>query len=133
MNNIQYFITKKKIEKIKNLKYIITIPCVNRLERNAINVIDKTFEGFEKSGLFESNIDITFYLFESGSRDITYLNKIKEKYPKVIIEYSSIPLNGVSNTLKMMFFLSKLPPNSYDFVIWMDDDIYICKNFITAI
>jgi hypothetical protein len=128
MNNLNYFISKKKID--KPLKYLITIPCVNRLERNAINVIEKTFEGFENSGLFNSNIQFTIYLFESGSKDTTYLNSIKEKYPNIIIEYSSIPLNGVSNTLKMFFFLTKLPPNTFDFVLWMDDDIYVCKNFI---
>jgi len=128
MHSINHFITKKKIE--RNLKYLITIPCVNRLERNAINVINQTFESFEKSGLFESDIDLTICLFESGSKDISYLDLIKEKYPKVIIMYSSTPLNGVSNTLKMFFYISKLPANSYDFIIWMDDDIYVCKNFI---
>ena len=128
MQNIHYFINKKKID--KNLKYLITIPCVNRQERNAINVIEKTFESFEKSGLFESNIDFTIYLFESGSNDLTYLDFLKEKYPKVIVISSTVSLNGVSNTLKMFFYISKLPANMYDFILWMDDDVFVCKNFI---
>lgn len=128
MNSIHYFVNNQKIE--RDLKYLITIPCVNRLERNAINVIEKTFESFEKSGLFNSKIDITIILFESGSNDISYLDFLKEKYPKILVIYSTVPLNGISNTLKMFFYLSKLPMNKYDFVLWMDDDIYVCKNFI---
>jgi hypothetical protein len=33
-------------------------------------------------------------------------------------------------TLKMFYYLSKLPYNLYDFVLWMDDDVFVCKNFI---
>jgi hypothetical protein len=136
---MQHFITKKKIDYNVKLNYLITIPCVNREERNAINVIDKTFESFEKSGMFESNINLTILLFESGSKDKTYLDFIKtyqEKYCKnesnikIDISFSSISLNGVSNTLKMFFYISKLTNNLYDFIIWMDDDVFVCKNFI---
>jgi len=138
MSNINYYITKKKILYETNLKYLITIPCVNREERNAINVIEKTFEGFEKSGLFSSNINIDIILFESGSKNKEYLNFIdtyKKKYSinsknNIHIIHSNIPLNGVTNTFKMFVYLSRLPIKSYDFIIWMDDDIYVCKNFI---
>ena len=41
MSSINYFVNNQKIERV--LKYLITIPCVNRIERNAINVIEKTF------------------------------------------------------------------------------------------
>jgi hypothetical protein len=142
MNKIKFFITKQKINHDKKLNYLITIPCVNREERNAINVIDKTFNGLEKSGLFESNINLTILLFESGSKDISYLDFIHQyidKYCnknsiesniKIHIIYSNIQLNGNTNTLRMFFYINKLPKNTYDFVLWMDDDIYVCKNFI---
>ena len=131
------FITKEKIPHERKLKYLITIPCVNREERNAINVIDKTFEGFERSGLFESHgMDITIMLFESGSKNTSYLDFIKKYIDygtvKIEIVYSSKPLNGNSNTLKMFYFINKLSLSGhpYDFVIWMDDDVFVCKNFI---
>jgi len=45
MNKI---ITNKVIPFDKDLNYLIVIPCVNRDERNAVNIIDDTFLGFEK-------------------------------------------------------------------------------------
>ena len=101
-NKINYFITKKKIPSDTKLKYLITIPCVNREERNAVNIIDKTFENFEKSGLFSSDIDVSIILFESGSNDKSYLNFL-EKYntQKIKVIYSDAKLDGNSNTLKM--------------------------------
>ena len=106
MQNLKYFITKQKIPYPKPLKYLITIPCVNREERNAINVIDKTFESFEESGMFadDNNIEFTILLFESGSNDVSYLDPIL-KYKNVKAIYSDKPLNGVSNTFKMFFYL----------------------------
>ena len=139
MNNINSFVSKEKIPLNKKLKYLITIPCVNREERNAINVIDKTFEEFEKSNLFTSDINISIALFESGSKNTEYLNFIQtyiDKYcktnPEIKIQIinSNIPLNGVTNTHKMFVYLNMLPKNLYDFVIWMDDDIFVCNNFI---
>lgn len=140
MLHMNYFITNQKISYDKKLKYLITIPCVNREERNAINVIERTFESFEKSQMFQSDIDFTIILFESGSKDTSYLNFInnyKEKYcnennsnKKIEIIYSSVPLNGITNTLKMFFYINKLPDNLFDFVIWMDDDVFVCSNFI---
>lgn len=131
MNNI---ITNKIIKKEEQLKYYIVIPCVNREERNAINIIDKTFEGFEKSGMFESNINLKILLFDSGSVDISYLNFIKEyqdKYPnKINIIYSNLKLNGNTNTFRMFLYLSKIKISEVDFFIWMDDDVFVCKNFI---
>ena len=134
-NELGYFINKQIIQKNTKLKYIITIPCVNREERNAINVIDRTFISFEKSGLFEQkDIDVSIALFESGSRDLSYLNfldEYKKKYNiPIYIFFSGIQLNGITNTLRMFKFINKLPENQYDFVLWMDDDIYVCKNFI---
>lgn len=139
MSNINNFITKTKIPYETKLKYLITIPCVNREERNAINVIDKTFDSFKKSGLFDTDIEFTILLFESGSKDTSYLDCIKQYASKKVsdpnvsniqIIHSNVPLNGVSNTYKMFYYINKLPPNSYDFVIWMDDDVFVCKNFI---
>lgn len=139
MQSINQFITKQKIPYTTKLKYLITIPCVNREERNAINVIDKTFESFEKSGLFDTDINLTIILFESGSKNLSYLDFIQtyitkycsgESTKKIEISYSSISLNGISNTLKMFFYINKLPQETYDFIIWMDDDIFVCKNFI---
>ena len=130
----KYFISQTKIPYDTKLKYLITIPCVNREERGAINVIERTFESFEKSGLFDSNIDIKIILFESGSKNTDYLhfiNKYIEKYPNIIeIMYSSIPLNGNTNTLKMFYYINKLSKDSFNFIIWMDDDVFVCKNFI---
>ena len=134
MKNINTFITNKTIPENTNLKYLITIPCVNREERDAINIIDKTFESFEKSGLFISNIDFSIILFESGSNNLGYLSFIdeyKEKYNvKIEIINSSVSLDGNSNTLKMFYYLSKLSEIQFDFIIWMDDDVFVCKNFI---
>ena len=140
MIDTNYFISKKKIQSDVKLNYLLTIPCVNREERNAINVIDKTFECFEKSGLFNSDINIHILLFESGSKDVSYLNFIdiyKEKYCtvdnsniKIEVIYSNLPLNGVSNTFKMFFYINKISNSLYDYVMWMDDDIFVCKNFI---
>ena len=132
MKPIDYFITKQKIPHDQKLKYLITIPCVNREERNAINVIDKTFDYFESSGMFDSGITIDIVLFESGSRDLSYLSFIEKYKEKATIKiiYSKNVLNGVSNTLRMFLYLANLSENSYDFIIWMDDDIYVCKNFI---
>jgi hypothetical protein len=134
MSSLNYFISKKKIDYDTKLKYLIAIPCVNRTERSAINVIERTFDGFKNSGMFDSDICFKICLFESGSKDVSYLDFIKkyEKNPNYEIEilYSSIPLNGNSNTLKMFYYLNKLPENSYDFIIWMDDDVYVCKKFL---
>jgi hypothetical protein len=138
MEKLHFFITKRKIPKEIQVRYLITIPCVNREERNAINVIERTFSSFEKSGLFESNINLTILLFESGSQDIHYLDFLKEKYiekyssnkfVKIHVLYSNIQLNGITNTLRMFYHINKIK-NMYDFVLWMDDDIYVCKNFI---
>lgn len=132
MTELNYFISKKVIPYDTKLKYLITIPCVNRYERNAVNVIDKTFESFKKSGLFESEIDYKIILFESGSKDVSYLDFIKDYNIKnnIEISYSSIPLDGNSNTLKMFYYIDKIARNMYDFIIWMDDDVFVCKKFI---
>tara|TARA_Y200000002_G_C22667313_1_gene658527 strand:+ start:209 stop:1009 length:801 start_codon:yes stop_codon:yes gene_type:complete len=131
MNQI---VTNKVINKDKKLKYLIVIPCVNREERNAINVIDETFLSFKKSGMFESNIDFKILLFESGSYNKGYLDFLKEyqeMYPeKINIIYSDLKLNGNGNTFKMFMFLNKIPRNLVDFIIWMDDDVFVCNNFI---
>ena len=131
MNKI---VTNKVISSEKKLKYLIVIPCVNREERNAINVIDETFNSFERSGMFESNIDYKILLFESGSKDTSYLNFVKkyeDKHPnKIFIIYSDLKLNGNGNTYKMFMFLNKIPRYNCDFIIWMDDDVFVCKNFI---
>ncbi len=129
------FITEKSISHDTILKYLIVILCVNREERNAINVIDKTFEGFEKSGLFISDISVEILLFESGSKNINYLDFLKEyvtKYPniKINVIYSSIKLDGNSNTYRMFMTIAKMNSLKYNFIIWMDDDIFVCKNFI---
>jgi hypothetical protein len=151
MDYRKLFITNYKILSHIKLNYLIAIPCVNREERNAINVIDKTFEGFEKSGLFSSNIKLTILLFESGSKDKSYLDFIEKyiekycfikddsdinniKYSKTNIDikiiHSHLSLNGNSNTYRMFLYISKMQYNLFDFVIWMDDDIFVSKNFI---
>lgn len=130
---LNHFITNRRIPYDIKLKYLIAIPCVNREERGAINVIERTFESFEKSGLFDSDIDVKIILFESGSINTSYLDFISkyEKYNKTIeIMYSLIPLNGNTNTLKMFFYINKLSKDSFNYIIWMDDDIFVCKNFI---
>jgi len=131
MNELSSIITKKMISYDTKLRYLIAIPCVNRSEKGAIDVIERTFESFEKSGMFESHIQYTIMLFESGSKDVSYLDFIK-KYDKVDIKiiYSSVALDGNSNTLRMFFHINKFPKNLYDYVIWMDDDVYVCKKFL---
>ena len=138
LNYHKFFITNKSIPYKAKLNYLITIPCVNREERNAVNIIDKTFEVFENSGLFE---DSDFYtlkiiLFESGSNDLSYLeclNKYIEKYNvKIEIIYSKLKLNGVTNTFRMFRYINSIRNNNnkIDFIMWMDDDILVCKNFM---
>jgi len=131
MNKI---ITNKIILQENPLKYLIVIPCVNREERNAINVIQQTFEGFDKSGLFQSNIDFKILLFESGSNDKSYLNFLityQEKYPnKIFVIHSNLKHNGNSNTYRMFMYLHKIPKSQVDFIIWMDDDVFVCNKFI---
>ncbi len=130
---MDFFISKNVIPNDYKLKYLITIPCVNRKERNAINVIERTFESFDKSGMFSENndIDYTILLFESGSKDTSYLNFIDKYNVKnnIHIIKSEVPLDGNSNTLKMFYYLNKLTVK-YDFVLWMDDDVFVCNNFL---
>ena len=79
--------------------------------------------------MFESTIDFKILLFESGSYDKSYLDFLKEyqeKYPnKIEIIYSDLKLNGNGNTFKMFMFLNKIPKNNVDFIIWMDDDVFL--------
>lgn len=115
------------------MKYIITIPCVNRAERGASNVLHRTFESFEKSGMFESKINFKIVLLESGSKDTSYLDFLqiyKEKYNTDIeVHYSDRVLNGTTNTFRMFVYIKKIM-NNVDYVLWMDDDVFACKNFI---
>ncbi len=127
--------SRQKIPFSQKLKYLFIMPCVNRLERNAIQVIDKTFENFEKNNLFDTieNVEWKFLLFESGSKDISYLNSISpyiEKYKDHIhIIYSKTPLDGPKNIFRIFDTASKIK-DEYDFIIWMDDDILVCQNFL---
>ena len=131
MNNI---ITNKVINKEEKLRYLICIPCVNREERNALNIIDKTFEGFEKAGMFESEINFDIILFESGSINKSYLDFIENyrtKYTKNIFIYESKQKqNANTNTYRMFLYIKKIPKNYYDFIIWMDDDVFVCQKFM---
>ena len=134
---LDFFITKEKVPYDKKLHYLITIPCVNREERNAINVIHKTFESFKKSNMFSSDISFDILLFESGSKDISYLDFIKsytELYTiSIHIIRSHMPLNGISNTYRMFQHICHIHEhlrNKYDYVLWMDDDVFVCKEFI---
>jgi hypothetical protein len=119
------------------MKYLITIPCVNRAERGASNVLERTFESFEKSGMFESKINFKIVLLESGSQDTSYLDfiqKYKDKYKDknnidIEIHYSTQVLNGTTNTFRMFVYIKKVI-NHVDYVLWMDDDVFVCKNFI---
>lgn len=140
-NYHKFFITNKSIPYKTKLNYLITIPCVNREERNAINILDKTFDVFENAGLFEDNefYTVKIILFESGSIDLSYLsclNSYIEKYPgKIEIMFSNKKLNGVTNTFRMFQTINSISQNGIgnnkiDFIIWMDDDILVCKNFM---
>ena len=127
-------ITKKRIPKNTNLKYLLIIPCVNREERSAVNIIKRTFESFENGGLFTTNIKFDLLLLESGSNNLDYLYflvDIIKKYPNLNINISKspTPLDAYGNTYRMFYYISK-NSTEYDFVIWMDDDVYVCKNFM---
>ncbi len=141
MNKI---INLRPIPKNKKLKYLICITCVNREEKGHKNIIEDTFKSFEEGGMFESKIDTEYILFESGSKNLDYLNfieKYKEKYPNVKIQIlnNSFSLDGFTNTHRMFLHLSKLEnelkennklEDLYDFILWMDDDIWVCKKFL---
>jgi hypothetical protein len=135
-NQQNYFITNKSIPYKTKINYLITIPCVNREERNAVNIIDKTFKVFEDAGLLEDSESYTLkiVLFESGSNDLSYLNCLKpyiDKFKdKIQIIYSNQKLNGVTNTFRMFQTIHSFNKQKIDFVIWMDDDILVCKNFM---
>lgn len=129
--------TFRKISPQQPLKYLIAIPCVNREERNAIQIIHQTFDCFEKNGIFQDyeNISVDIILFESGSKDIRYLEFLKpyfEKYPqKIHIIFSKTPLDGPQNIYRLFQHVQQQDCiQKYDFILWMDDDIIICKNFI---
>ena len=145
INHQNYFITNKSIPYKTKINYLITIPCVNREERNAINIIDKTFKVFEDAGILEDSDlhTLKIFLFESGSNDLSYLsclNSYIAKYPgKIEIMFSKTKLNGVTNTFRMFQTINSIQMNNnnnnnnntkIDFVIWMDDDILVCKNFM---
>ncbi len=127
----------KIIPKSKKLKYLICIPCVNRLERSNIhNVIHHTFHNFEHGNMFQSLISFDIILFESGSKDISYLdfiNDYKSKYTNININIitSDTQLDGFTNTHRMFNHIhNNNLSNIYDFIIWMDDDIFVCKKFM---
>ena len=115
------------------MKYLITIPCVNRAERGATNVLERTFESFKKSGMFESKINFKIVLLESGSKDTSYLDflqKYRDTYNTDIeIHYSNQVLDGTTNTFRMFVYIKKVI-DYVNYVLWMDDDVFVCKNFI---
>ncbi len=87
--DLQKIYTLRRIGEDELCTYTVMIPCVNRTERGAINVIDKTFDNFEENGYFDEipNVNIQFYLLESGSKDLSYLAALKpylDKYPNKI-------------------------------------------------
>lgn len=135
-NDLSTFYTYQKIPKDKHLKYLITIPCVNREERNAIQIIDKTFENLENQGIFENHphFSVDIILFESGSTSLSYLQFLKTfhgKYPnRIKIMLSSKNLDGPQNIYRMFLYIQKQAIHHYDFCIWMDDDIIVCKQFL---
>jgi hypothetical protein len=134
--DLSNFYSRQKIPMIQKLKYLFVMPCVNRLERNAIQVIEKTFENFETNKLFDNlpNVEWKFILFESGSKDLSYLNPILpfvEKYKNQIqIIFSQSPLDGPKNIFRIFDMAHKIDKNECDFIIWMDDDILVCQNFL---
>jgi hypothetical protein len=135
-NDLNKLYNGKIIPFSQKLKYLFIMPCVNRLERNAIQVIDKTFDNFENNKLFDNieNVEWKFLLLESGSKDLTYLKSIYpyfEKYKNHInIIYSHTPLDGPKNIFRIFDIASKLKEDEFDFIIWMDDDIVVCENFL---
>ncbi len=135
-NDLQKLYNRQIIPFSQKLKYLFIMPCVNRLERNAIQVIDKTFDNFEKNKLFDTveNVEWKFLLLESGSKDLSYLNSILpylENYKNNInIIYSQSPLDGPKNIFRIFDIALKLKEDEFDFIIWMDDDIVVCENFL---
>jgi hypothetical protein len=45
---------------------------------------------------------------------------------------NDFPLDGYTNTHRMFVYLSQMKKEetSYDYVMWMDDDILVCKKFM---
>lgn len=116
-------------------KYLLCLLCVNRQEKGCQNIIRYTFQSLENGGLFKTNIDWEMNIYESGSTDLSYLDflqEYREKYPHVKIELKTnpFPLDGFTNTHRMFMDLSQMEQNRYDYVLWMDDDIVVCKKFM---
>ncbi len=134
--DLQKIYSLRRIGEDEICTYTVMIPCVNRTERGAINVIDKTFDNFEENGYFDEiqNVNIQFYLLESGSKDLSYLAALKpylDKYPnKIKLVLSKEPLDGPKNILRIFQIVNKYVYDPNHFIIWMDDDILICKNFL---
>lgn len=121
------------------MRYLICIPCVNREEKaNVKNVIHITFKSFEDGGIFQQKkVPFDIFLFESGSKNLDYLqflDEYRQKYPHIQIRVftNDFPLDGYTNTHRMFLHLSQMEKetNPYDYVMWMDDDILVCKRFM---
>jgi hypothetical protein len=121
------------------MRYLICIPCVNREEKaNVKNVLHITFRSLEEGGVFQQKkIPFDIFLFESGSKNLEYLQFLEEyrqKYPHIqikVLEHPT-PLDGYTNTHRMFLHLTQFDKEdrTYDYVIWMDDDILVCKKFM---
>lgn len=131
------------IERI-SLKYYCSIITFNRKENfsNLPDYLDMTITSLKKSGFFESTIDATLFLNDSGPKEkshiIKYENNPKiqcfylEQFPKfeVHVGYSEIVKKANYNAF---LALERSLDYDYEWFIFMEDDLEFCNRFIESV
>lgn len=138
-NKFSNFIINKKENinqhpiEIKNkdsVSYVIAMTTCNREEFSGKNLLETTINSIIKSGLFKSKIDYTLLLHDTGSEDVSYLEKF-EDIPNVIVKKCKEKSHQVMNGYYMLKYIKENLP--CDYVICIEDDILFCKNWLENI
>lgn len=108
-------------------KYIMAMTVCNRLEKNGTPTLDLTIDSLKKSGLWQSKIDFTLVLHDSGSVDTSYLDKY-ESLPNVLVVKSKEKAGILKNAVLMLKYICK--NLQADYILYIEDDILFCKNWI---
>lgn len=109
------------------MKYAIVMTVCNRSELGGGDTLDKTMNSLKNSGLWESGIDFTLLLHDTGSDNKTYLDKYKN-LPNTIIECNKNREMMLINVINMLVYTKEHIP--CDYIVYLEDDIIFCKNWI---